>query len=181
MLPAFVCIFVRMESFNQTIDGWITALDKYSFGQLCAKPSPDGWSLGQVYMHLISETTYFLQQVKICSSNNDNAAEAMSPVAKIFFDNNELPDAIIEGPPTNAGTPQPPGKEALMQSMLSLKAEFNKAAILVAANTCKGKTKHPGLHYFNAEEWLRFADMHLRHHKRQQQRIEQFFKEEWMI
>ena len=27
-----------------------------------------------------------------------------------------------------------------------------------------GKTKHPGLNYFTAKEWLQFAEMHLRHH-----------------
>ena len=36
-----------------------------------------------------------------------------------------------------------------------------------------GKTRHPGLLYFNAVEWLQFAEMHLRHHFRQKKRIDE--------
>jgi hypothetical protein len=39
-----------------------------------------------------------------------------------------------------------------------------------------GKTKHPGLGFFNANEWLQFAEMHLRHHLKQKERIEEFLK-----
>ncbi|HEV9036934.1 MAG TPA: hypothetical protein VGQ51_09945 [Puia sp.] len=35
-----------------------------------------------------------------------------------------------------------------------------------------GKTRHPGLHYFNSLEWLQFAEMHMRHHFRQKKRID---------
>jgi hypothetical protein len=36
-----------------------------------------------------------------------------------------------------------------------------------------GKTRHPGLLYFSALEWLRFAEMHMRHHFRQKKRIDE--------
>jgi hypothetical protein len=36
----------------------------------------------------------------------------------------------------------------------------------------KGKTRHPGLLFFSALEWLRFTEMHMRHHFRQKKRID---------
>jgi hypothetical protein len=39
-----------------------------------------------------------------------------------------------------------------------------------------GKSRHPGLGYFNAGEWLRFIEMHMRHHLRQKERIDAFLK-----
>ena len=49
-----------IEDFSHIIDFRIKELEQYDFIQLCAKPSPDSWSLGQVYMHLIENTDWFL-------------------------------------------------------------------------------------------------------------------------
>jgi len=49
---------------------------------------------------------------------------------------------------------------------------MNALAALIPASDFKGKTKHPGLLYFNAGEWLQFATIHLRHHLRQKKRID---------
>ncbi|MEJ7682628.1 MAG: hypothetical protein WKG06_33180 [Segetibacter sp.] len=58
---------------------------------MCAKPSPNSWSLGQVYMHLIDDTNYYIEQIKICVSTNDNVIEEASPGAKTMFLNNDFP------------------------------------------------------------------------------------------
>jgi DinB superfamily len=161
---------------NHIIDTWIKELEQYDFTRLCAKPSPEGWSLGQVYMHLIDQTNYYIEQIKICVSTNDNVIEEASPAAKTMFLNNEFPDEIIEGPPENFLTPQPRNKEQLMSSLMNLKEEIKNAEILISKSPFKGKTRHPGLKYFNAREWYQFAEMHFRHHLRQKKRIDDFLK-----
>ncbi|MEO5563264.1 MAG: DinB family protein [Chitinophagaceae bacterium] len=165
-----------IDDFNYTIDIWIKELGRYNFDQLCSKPSENTWSLGQVYMHLIGETEHFLGQIKKCVSGNSNADGQMSPNAKMMFKNNDFPDELIEGPPTNADTPQPNSKDGLIRSLINLKKEFNTVGLLISPNTLEGKTKHPGLNYFNANEWLQFTEMHLRHHLRQKKRIDEFLK-----
>ena len=165
-----------IEDFNHTIDIWIKELEHYDFTQLCAKPSPNSWSLGQVYMHLIAETSYYIEQIKICVSANDNVLEEASPGAKKMFLHNEFPDEIMEGPATNSHIPQLGSKEELMSYLMNLKDEMNNAEILISKSLFKGKTKHPGLEYFSADEWSRFAEMHFRHHLRQKKRIDDFLK-----
>jgi len=162
------------ENSNHTIDLWIQAVEQNTFEQICVKPSPTSWSLGQVCMHLIGETSYYLKQIHICLSTNDNANKEMTAHAKSMIRNNEFPDELIEGPPSNANTPQPLSKEELLNALLKLKDKLNQAATLIPTSSSVGKTKHPGLHYFNAKEWLQFADMHMRHHLRQKKRIEEF-------
>jgi hypothetical protein len=164
------------EAVNHTLDIWIRSLDRYSFDQLLSKPSPNRWSIGQVYMHLIENTDYFFEQVRICTSANDDSDKEMSTEGKTMFSNNSFPDEQIEGPPENLSTPQPESKEQLLRSFLALKEELNRIASLTAENQFKGKTRHPGLNYFNALEWLQFADMHLRHHLRQKNRIDIFLE-----
>jgi len=165
-----------IDDFNHTIDTWIKALDEYDFNQLCAKPSSTSWSLGQMYMHLIEDTSYYIEQIKICLSNNDNATAEALPNARAMFANNSFPDEIIEGAPSNQSIPQPKSKEQLLYCLQNIKTEMNTLATFINQNLFKGKTKHPGLGYFSANEWLQFADMHFRHHLRQKKRINDFLK-----
>ena len=165
-----------LKDSNHTIDIWIENLKQYDFTRLCAKPSPNSWSLGQLYMHLIEQTKYYIEQIRICVATSDNVMKEVSPGAKTMFLNNEFPDEIMEGPPSNFYTPQPENKEELMSSLMNLKDEINDIEILISKSPFKGKTKHPGLNYFSASEWFRFAEMHFRHHLRQKKRIDDFLK-----
>jgi hypothetical protein len=164
------------EDFNRAMDVWIEELEEYDLVQLCTKPSANSWSLGQVYMHLIDDTNYYVDQIKICVTTNDNVAEEASQDAKAMFLKNSFPDQIIEGPPSNANIRQPENKEQLMSALINLKSEMNTVGLLSAQTGFKGKTKHPGLGFFNAKEWLQFAEMHFRHHLRQKKRIDYFLK-----
>jgi hypothetical protein len=165
-----------LENFNRTISIWIRELDQYTFLQLCAKPSPDRWSLGQMYIHLISDCKYYIEQIKICVATHDHATDEASPNAKTMFLNNDFPDEVLEGSPDNAYIPQPHSKEQLINDLIKLKTDMNHAAIMISESPFDGKTKHPGLNYFSANEWLQFADMHFRHHLRQKKRIDDFLK-----
>lgn len=166
------------EHFYGTIDNWLKELDNYSFEQLMIKPADDSWSLGQVYIHLIEATDYFLKQVETCLKTNENENENCLPAARQMFINDALPDMRLNGPPSNAKTAQPASKEQLQKGLLNLKEEIKRIESIKHNNTFKGKTKHFGLQYFNADEWLQFAEMHFRHHERQRQRIEGFLKEQ---
>ena len=165
-----------MNDFNRTVDSWINALDQYSFVQLCTKPSPDSWSAGQVYMHLINDTNYYLEQAGICLSNNHNADKEALPGGKIIFGNNDFPDMHIEGPASNTSVPEPAGKAVILHALYTIKVEMNRLALQISTTCFTGKTPHPGLGYFSAAEWLQFADIHLRHHFRQKKIIYGFLK-----
>lgn len=165
------------NTFNDTIKTWINALQLYSYEQLCSKPAPQSWSLGQVYMHLLHDTAYYIEQVKICASNNDYADERAAAMAQTMFANNAFPDKQLAGPPESPPPPPPASKEQLLSSLLSLNKEINNAATLIATTKFKGKTRHPGFEYFDAAEWFHFAEMHFRHHLRQKQRLESFLQQ----
>ena len=165
-----------LKDFNDTIDSWIEALEQYSFTQLCTKSAPTSWSMGQLYAHLINDTNYYIEQIKICVTTNDNVNKEATAFAKTLFFNNAFPDEMIEGAPTNSSIPQPGNKEQLMSSLLHVKIEMNHLATLISTSAFKGKTKHTGLNYFSANEWMQFAAIHFRHHLRQKKRIDDFLK-----
>ncbi|MES2331698.1 MAG: DinB family protein [Bacteroidota bacterium] len=165
-----------MKDLDHIIDFWIKELERYTIIELQLKPSPHSWSLGQLYIHLLNDTNYYIEQIKICVSTSHNSAEEMAPAAKTMLLNNEFPDAIIEGAPSNAQIPQPENKEQLHIGLVRLKEEAKEVERLISQTPYRGKTEHPGLQYFNAGEWYRFAGMHFRHHLRQKKRIDDFLK-----
>jgi hypothetical protein len=164
------------QDFNNTLDIWIDALDRYDLKQLLTAPSSQSWSLGQVYVHIILETTFYLKQMMICASSEAFATEKMSDEGKEMFCNNAFPDAVLEGPPSNDHVTQPESKEYLRDRLINLKAEAGRLSVNLQASRSRGKTKHPGLHYLSGGEWLQFAEMHLRHHFRQKSRVDSFLK-----
>ncbi|MFZ1561891.1 MAG: DinB family protein [Saprospiraceae bacterium] len=165
---------MNIEDFNKAMDYWIASLDQYTFDQLVIKPSPETWSVGQMFIHLIDDTTFFIDQIKICTSTNDHSDEVAIQFAAGMLRNNEFPDEIIQGSPDNVFIPQPENKEQLLRDLMCIKEDMNVVVTLMEDCPFEGKSKHPGLGYFNAIEWLQFAEMHLRHHRRQKSRLDQF-------
>jgi hypothetical protein len=100
----------------------------------------------------------------------------MSADARWMFQQNGFPDERIEGPATNTNIPQPDSKEQLVELFSALVNNVQDAELLISKSPYRGKTKHPGLNYFNAAEWLQFARMHFQHHWRQKRRIDDFLK-----
>jgi hypothetical protein len=164
------------ENLSQVIESWINEIGQYDPEAICTRPSATSWSLGQVCMHLLHETTYFVKQAAICAMNNEHQASEMSPDGKWMFRHNGFPDEKIEGPATNSHVPQPGSKEQLIELFSVLINDIQETELLISKSPYRGKTKHPGLNYFSAAEWLQFARMHFQHHLRQKRRIDDFLE-----
>jgi hypothetical protein len=166
-----------IESARLTINDWIKALEYYNESNFKVKPAPQEWSAGQLYMHLLEDTRFYLEQAENCFANNDFAEEEMTENAKQMFAENAFPPSRIKGNETAAlNLAQPPDIIWVKERMIALKNDINAAINHLILHPSTGKTRHPGLGYFNAEEWLQFAVMHLRHHLRQKERIDAFLK-----
>ena len=92
--------------------------------------------------------------------------------AKVMFANNMFPAIRIEGASTNESVRQPVSKEELFDLLRAIRKEANDLAAKHDFDKSMGKTRHPGLLYFSAAEWLQFTEMHMRHHFRQKERID---------
>lgn len=167
---------MSLAAFNQTIDLWITALDTYSFEQLRTQPGSGRWSIGQVYMHLIDDTNFYIDRMLEAIASNDHANDDAIPFARRMLTNNDFPDEVIKGDPSHPNMPQPAGKNQLLDSLLNLRDRMNNAADQMAKSSFRGKSKHPGFDYLSADEWLQLSEMHLRHHLRQKKRIDVYLK-----
>ncbi|WP_343691558.1 DinB family protein [Chitinophaga sp.] len=162
-----------LHQFNDTITAWITFLNDYTLAQLHKTPAPGSWSLGQVYTHIIDDTRYQVGQMKTALATKENTAATMHPNAQRMFANNSFPDMRIQGPATDQLIPQPTSKNDIEQALIQIKNDVNEAWEAVDPSVATGKSLHPGLLYFSGQEWLQFMEMHLRHHFKQKQRIDE--------
>jgi len=164
---------ILLEQFNETIEKWMHYLDDYTLEMLYRRPSIQSWSLGQVYVHIIADTTFFVEQINACLANDVNSEKDMRSEAKAMFTNNTFPDMPLENPYNDLNLRQPESKKELLEGLTTIKAEVNRLYSAFDFSRSNGKTEHPGLRFFNALEWLQFAEMHMRHHLRQKGRIDE--------
>jgi hypothetical protein len=144
--------------------------------ELLAKPNEESWSLGQVYMPLTNKTDYYTEQLESSLNDNQNSSEKMNVTAEDMFSKNEFPDEQIKNDPLiSAKIQQLIDKLHLEREFKELRVRMNAAWDRITV-TSSGKSKHPGLGYFTAQEWVQFADMYLRHHLHQKERIDIFLK-----
>jgi hypothetical protein len=162
-------IFHRL---NNIIGHYLEALQDYTVETIKQKPSPASWSIGQLYTHLIDDTTFYIGQIEESLSSNDNQSKGATDFAKTLLRNNEFPNEKIKGAPDNDRIPQPDNIEVLEQGLKKLQHEFARIEKLISTSEYGGKSKHPGFGYLTAMEWLQLAEMHLRHHLRQKKRID---------
>lgn len=164
-------ISTLLQSFNQTTDQWLQSLDRYSMGELLRQPIPGGWSMGQLYVHIVTETEYYVSQMIEALHISANLDGVKTSEGEAMFHNNEFPDVALDSP-TNANMPQPISKEQLYAGLGRNKEQVNRTYANFRPESASGKTQHPGLGYFSSLDWLQFADMHMRHHLRQKARID---------
>ena len=164
-----------IDTFNDTIDIWISELNRFDLAQLLLKPDSGSWSLGQLYNHIIDDTGWFIGQLEISLADTVNRNVQMSEAAKTLFTNGSFADERIQGDPLSAEkVKQPKSIEELRTGLEQLK--FNTNVIWSKMKNMQqfGKSEHPGLGFFNCFEWLQYSEMHMRHHLRQKERIERF-------
>jgi len=166
-----------IENFNATIDGWISGLQQYRPESLVLKPDERSWSIGQLYVHILEETDWYMGQIQLCLGNADNITGGKKSTADEMFLKNEFPDMIIKGDPLTSGKiQQPHSTDQLQTGLKALRDQMNMLWNLLYHCDVKGKSEHPGLGYFSPEEWIQYAEMHMRHHLKQKDRIDTVLK-----
>ncbi|MFK8101040.1 MAG: DinB family protein [Saprospiraceae bacterium] len=164
-----------LDRFLKTLNLWEKALTSYAEEDFQRSPSPDSWSLGQVYQHLIQATLNFhLPQIQECLRTNEHQAKRKNFKAFLAYHVLDgFPPIKIKVPASKEYTPLPPkNKQSIAEGLNKLKAAMQTALTSLDAPSAKGKTPHPAFAYLNAEEWYRLIDLHFRHHLRQKKSIE---------
>ena len=166
-----------LSDFEKTAEIWRSSLEHYSEEQFSRKPDGNGWSIGQVYNHLVGGTRrYQLRQIAAClDGKGTHNGEGKTISGMIVFALGRFLPARIKVPPSDAYTPkQPGGIQEIRAGLHHLIEAIREAGKALEGATEIQKTRHFILGALNAREWYQLTEMHFRHHLRQKGRLDQF-------
>jgi hypothetical protein len=162
------------SDFQKIFSLWQSELEKYSDSDLKRQISPDTWTLGQVYNHLINSTLGFhLKQVEFCLTNSAEKNQSKNFKGFLAYHVlNGFPPIKIKVPASDFYTPKHPNsKEEILVGFKQVEKAMQELVERFATNQ-EGKTIHPGFSYLSAKEWYKLVEMHWRHHLRQKKELD---------
>ncbi|MEZ6015982.1 MAG: DinB family protein [Planctomycetota bacterium] len=163
-----------LSRFERTMQLWLSRLEPRNDEDMARPPADGGWCIGQVCDHVLVAGAVILDQVQLCI---DGEAEEVG-----FRWKPALICAYGSIPPMRIRVPRVPALEAAARPATLTKSEAlagfgafaarTRALVEPAAAAPRNlKRPHPIVGHFNAAQWFRFNEMHLRHHLRQLARL----------
>lgn len=164
-------------SLHHIVDAYKAKLSSYPDEIFQRSPPINGWSYSEVYSHIFDSSLLSL----IALENSAKGKGEDKPthfVVKLILLLGSLPPAKkYKVPKRLAERVKKISKTEAMDFILEFEKTLVDAYPLVANANEKCKTKHPRLGYLNAKQWLRFIEIHLKHHLKQLVRIEKSFQQ----
>jgi hypothetical protein len=162
-------------SIHKIVDAYKSKLSNYPEDIFQSIPPIAGWSYSEVYSHIFDSSLLSLIALEH-AANGKGEKRPTHFIVKLILLLGSLPPAKKYKVPKRLAERV---KKISKTEALDFVLDFEKALddnypIIANANTdCK--TKHPRLGYLNAKQWLRFIEIHLKHHLKQLERIEKSF------
>ncbi|WP_127529612.1 DinB family protein [Paenibacillus kobensis] len=149
------------------------ALDRYSLQQLITKPDSGGWSLSQLYDHLILAALDYLDVSERCAALQEEQPLDKTEFGEELYRLGGFPDIRIQLPEGFGGIPDNSGNiERIRHGLQNVSERMNAWESKLAAVNPNLKLKHDGFGWLNAREWFELAGMHFRHHLRQKAELD---------
>ena len=138
-------------------------------------PSIGGWSYSEVYCHIFDSSLLSLIALQNCIIGKGKHKPTALAVKLILLYGSLPPMIKYKVPkflePRVIKISKEKAEEFIGRFMIQLEANY-KTIDHADPNI---KNKHPRLGYLNADQWLRFIEIHLKHHLKQLKRIEKSF------
>ncbi|AEI41728.1 DinB family protein [Paenibacillus mucilaginosus] len=160
-------------NYEELILTYQSELSLYSPEQLRCIPAPGGWSLCQLYDHLILTTLDYLVQVELCAAAAEERPQGKTEAGEQVFGLGGFPPVKIRLPDGPENTPcNTHSQESLMRGLDEVLQSMRAWEKKIDTINPHHKVKHDGFGWLNAQEWFELAGMHFRHHLRQLREIE---------
>ncbi|MEK4356857.1 DinB family protein [Paenibacillus sp. FSL M7-1455] len=156
------------------IETYKSGLQRYSMAELRHQSAPGVWSLGQMLDHLILASLDYFEKVEICAADGEEQTLGKTEAGERLLELGGFPPVKIklpDGPENNPSNTE--SKEALLRGLDQVLQKMKDWEERIdPVHPCR-KVKHDGFGWLNAREWFELNEMHLRHHLRQKEELEQ--------
>lgn len=164
-----------LAEFEHLAGIWLDALDGYSEEEFRRPSAGGGWSLGQVYDHIVDAGLRFAvpKLEKCLDPDRPPTTSGRTFLGRIFFLYGGFPPVRIRLTLTKGYSPgQPSSIDAARADLSGMIARVREVASRLPSTPSGRKSFHPLFGHLDPDQWLAFIVMHTRHHLRQKKRIE---------
>lgn len=152
---------------------WLKELDFYGNNQFKKKVTPTGWTIGQIYDHLLIYTQEVhikaIQECIMTKEPNPKAQKSFNGFLQFVY-GSYLPVKHKSIPYKEPN--QPLSTEKVKDDFYRFLKLLYKTAKEIDYKKPTAKVKHPKLGYLTAEEWFKLIEMHFRHHIKQKKKLD---------
>ncbi len=165
-----------IETYIQSVDKWIDVIEKYSEEEYYWKPDSKQWSISEIVSHLIA-TANICTQKSIDCSNALGGKRKAGIKTKLFSMMDSFPPIRIEIKEIPEGlesmyNPRELSKEDAKKGLIATIDLMKKAESMLSSADENTRIEHWAAGDFNAFQWFKSIEMHIRHHFRQKERID---------
>ncbi|WP_284645978.1 DinB family protein [Paenibacillus silviterrae] len=158
---------------SQWILSYKSSLTQYTEEQLRYQASPEIWSLGQMYDHLILTALDYLDQAGLCKAAAADPTLGKTETGERIFEGRMFPPVKIKLPDGPENSPSNiESKEDLARGLDRVQERMSEWTGKLEEIDPHRKIQHGGFGWLNAKEWFALIDMHFRHHLQQQRELE---------
>lgn len=162
-------VIKSLTGINHTYRAYLGHIPDALFQQT---PAAGGWSYSEVYSHIFDASLLSLMAMQECiSGKGENRPVSLAARLILLF--GRFPPMIRFKVPKRLESRV---KKITKAEALQLIGQFETrlAEVYAKLGTAdpNSKTAHPRLGFLNAPQWLRFTEIHLRHHLKQLNRLE---------
>jgi len=167
-------------SINQTASQIVQATARYeaflatlSAADFQRNPADGVWSYAEVYSHIFVANLSSLLVLKKCieGTAEENNKPTHFAVWLILF-LGKFPPGKIKAPARIAAMVKKINPAEAQQLMRNFSQGLQELVPQVSEASSSQKSKHPRLGLLNARQWLRFVEIHTKHHEKQLYRIQ---------
>lgn len=150
-------------------------LDAFGADQFDLQPPIGGWSYSEVYAHIFDSSLLSLMAINSCINGEGKEKPTAFLVKLVLFFGMFPPKKKYKAPPKIAARVKKISLAAAQQIITDFELQLSSMHSKIESANPAMKVKHPVLGYLNAKQWLRFIEIHLKHHYKQLLRIENSF------
>jgi hypothetical protein len=133
------------------------------------------WSYSEVYQHIFDLSILSLAELDKCLSGDGKSRKTHWIARGILYFGRFPPAMKFKVPKTLAARVRKVSAAEASEMIDTFLKQLEPYGTKIAQADPSVKTRHPRLGYFNAAQWLRFIEIHLKHHLKQLDRIDKSF------
>ncbi len=170
-------LMVSERSILDAIGKYQDNLKSFSEEEFCRKPHDGGWSCSEVYCHMLQVNMRCLLAVERCIHGKKQPRRSgPSFISHLILYFGRFPPGKLKAPPNVASIVKTITLEDAKNDLIKFTGKLKE--LMPKALKCSPyqRIKHQRLGMLNAIEWLRFLEIHTKHHLKQLKRIRSSFR-----